>query len=39
MYTSPDSTKVLKLGMPGFVDNNNAQTPGRPDETEAALAL
>jgi hypothetical protein len=39
MYTSPDSTKVLKLGMTGFVDDNNAQTTGRPEETEAALAL
>jgi hypothetical protein len=39
MYTSPDSTKVLKLGMTGFVDDNSAQTTGPPEETEAALAL
>jgi exonuclease III len=38
-YTSPDRTKLLKLGMTGFVDDNNAQTTGRPDESEKALAL
>ncbi len=38
-YTSPDLTKVLKLGMTGFVDDNNAQTTGRPDESESDLAL
>jgi hypothetical protein len=39
MYTSPGSTKALKLSITGFVDDNNAQTTGRPEETEAALAL
>ena len=33
------STASLKLGMTGFVDDNNAQTMGRPDETEEALTL
>jgi hypothetical protein len=36
---SPDSTKDLKLGMTGFVDDSNAHTTGRPEETVAALAL
>jgi hypothetical protein len=39
MYTSPGSTKVLKLGMTGFVDNNNAQTTGCPNASEVALAF
>jgi exonuclease III len=38
-YSSPDSTKILKLGMTGFVDDNNAQTTGSPEEPEADLAL
>jgi len=38
-YMNTDSTASLKLGMTGFVDDNNAQTTGRPDESEEALAL
>jgi exonuclease III len=37
-YTSTDLSQQLILGMTGFVDDNNAQTTGRPDESEAALA-
>jgi hypothetical protein len=37
-YTTPDCNKNLKLGMTGFVDDNNAQTTGHPAETEEALA-
>jgi hypothetical protein len=36
-YLSPDQSKVLKLGMIGFVDDNNAQTTGQPEESEADL--
>jgi hypothetical protein len=38
-YFIPDCNKILKLGMTGFVDDNNAQTTGSPDESEEALAL
>jgi hypothetical protein len=38
-YSYPNQSKVLKLGITGFVDDNNAQTMGSPDETEEALAL
>jgi hypothetical protein len=38
-YTSPDLTKVLKLGMTRFVDDNNNQTISQPGKSETALAL
>lgn len=38
-YTKPDLTKVLKCGVMEFVDDNNAQTTGRPNISEEALAL
>jgi hypothetical protein len=38
-YRSPDGTKLLKLGMTGFVDDNNAQTTGTRYKSEQALAL
>jgi exonuclease III len=37
-YSSTDRSQKLNLGMTGFVDDNNAQTTGRPDESEEALA-